>query len=160
MKVSRQLCAAMGWIMLALGAAGVILPLLPTTPFVLAAAGLFSHASPRTARWLEQHPLFGRSLRQWRQRGEISVPAKLWALGSMIAGFVVTVHFGQVGNLAGGALAVILLVVALFILTRPQPSSGTGTRGAYKSHGVDQITGVEPAPKDACAKAVPARVEG
>ena len=116
--------------MLALGAAGLILPLLPTTPFVLAAAWLFSHASPCTSRWLEQHPLFGRSLRNWRRRGEISAPAKLLAIGSMIGGFGITVHFGRVGSLAGSVLAAILLLVALFILTRPQPSSDTGSQGA------------------------------
>ena len=134
MKLPRQLYAATGWVMLALGAIGLFLPLLPTTPFVLAAAGLFSRASPRTADWLEQHPLFGRSLANWRRRGEIDVSAKLLAISSMVVGFGLTVHVGKIGNLVGGILATILLVAALFILTRPRPISHKG------SEDVDEVS--------------------
>ena len=56
---TRVLFAGLGWCAVALAAAGVVVPGLPTTVFVLAASYCFSRSSPRFARWLRTHPLFG-----------------------------------------------------------------------------------------------------
>ena len=109
-----------GWIMLGLGAVGVALPVLPTTPFLLAAAWLFSRSSPAMTAWLLNHPILGRPLRAWRDEGAISARAKLLAVGSMALGYVVTLRFEPVGHVAI-VLAAILLSVAAFIVTRPTP---------------------------------------
>lgn len=63
---------------LALGFLGMFLPLLPTTPFILLAAWAAARSSPRLLAWLEQHRLFGKMLRDWRQGGVVSRKAK-WA---------------------------------------------------------------------------------
>ena len=47
-----------------LAAAGVVLPLLPTTPFVILAAFFASKSSPAFARWLEDHPTFGPAIEE------------------------------------------------------------------------------------------------
>lgn len=73
---------------LALGLLGIFLPVLPTTPFVLLAAWAAARSSPRMLAWLEQHRLFGKMLRDWRQGGIVSRKAKWGATGVMSASAV------------------------------------------------------------------------
>ena len=74
-----------GMISLAVGAIGVFLPLLPTTPLVLVAAFAFANSSDRLHRWLLDHDLFGALIDDWRRHGAISRAAKVTSVLSMIA---------------------------------------------------------------------------
>jgi hypothetical protein len=51
-KVTRLFWLVLGFICVGLGAIGIVLPILPTTPFVLAAAGCFCKSSPKMYNWL------------------------------------------------------------------------------------------------------------
>ena len=58
-QTKKYLLIVTGWISLTLGVIGIVLPLLPTTPFVLLAAACFAKSSPRFHKWLLTHKFFG-----------------------------------------------------------------------------------------------------
>lgn len=66
--VSRIAWSGLAYGCIGLGAAGLVVPLLPTTPFLLVAAWAASKGSPRLARWLHHHPRLGPTLQAWREQ--------------------------------------------------------------------------------------------
>lgn len=82
----RAAWAGAGSASLLLGIAGIFLPLLPTTPFVLLAAFCFSRGSERVERWMLEHARFGPMVRDWRERRAVPRRAKQLATLMMTAG--------------------------------------------------------------------------
>ncbi|MBP1883838.1 uncharacterized membrane protein YbaN (DUF454 family) [Ensifer mexicanus] len=115
----RILCLCLGWLMVAFAVAGVFLPLLPTTPFLLLAAGLFARASPRLERWLLEHPVFGPSLRLWREKGAITARSKYTAVALIAASFGLFCLFSAPDAMLAAIVAAVMALPAAFILTRP-----------------------------------------
>ncbi|MEZ4401084.1 MAG: YbaN family protein [Kofleriaceae bacterium] len=91
----RWLYLALGWAFFALGVAGVFLPVLPATPFMLLALWGFSKSSPRLEAWLLAHRIFGPSLRHWNQHRVISWRAKAIAWTSMAASLAYLIGWRQ-----------------------------------------------------------------
>ncbi len=82
--LTRPLYLAAGWLSLAFGALGVVLPILPTVPFVILAAFCFARSSPRLETWLLANPTFGSHIIAWREHGAISRKGK-WAATAAFA---------------------------------------------------------------------------
>lgn len=116
----RHFWLALGWASLGLGALGVLLPLLPTTPFLLLAAYAFSRGSERLHAWLLNHRVFGPPTENWRRHRAISTGAKRTALAAMALILAISV-VADVPAWALAVQAVILTGVAIFLLTRPLP---------------------------------------
>lgn len=74
---------ALGFLFLAVAGIGLVLPLLPTTPFVLLAAACFAQSSERMHRWILANPTFGPMVRDWHDRRCVSCRVKWIAIGSM-----------------------------------------------------------------------------
>lgn len=117
----RLVLFALGWFFVALGVIGIFLPLLPTTPFMILAAGLFARSSPRFERWLLDHPRFGQPLMDWRKQGAISKRAKILAVLMMAISLGVMWFFSSAPLWVRIMTAIILAASATFVLTRPAP---------------------------------------
>lgn len=112
-----------GFLALATGLVGIVLPLLPTTPFILLATFCFARSSPRLHSWLAHHPRFGPAIRDWNRSGAIHPRAKRLAVIMMAGAFGLSLAMGlQAWALAVQALA--LGGAAAFVLSRPNPPEG------------------------------------
>ncbi|MEN1928954.1 YbaN family protein [Luteimonas sp. MJ250] len=70
---------------LGLGLLGVVLPGLPTVPFILLSAWAAAQGSERLHRWLLAHPRFGPMIRDWQEYGAVARRSKWMATGAMAA---------------------------------------------------------------------------
>lgn len=111
----------LGMLMVALGIIGALLPVMPTTIFMILAAGCFGRSSPRFERWLLEHPQFGPPLRLWREQGAMSKRAKAFACGGITLGFAMFWYFAHPSLLLWLAVAIGMGGCALYLLTRPLP---------------------------------------
>lgn len=115
----RSLWSGLGAVLLAVAAVGVVLPVLPTTPFVLLAAWAFAKGSPRLAARLESHRRFGPVLRAWRSHRVIPLHAKVIALAMMAATLLHLIAFSAAPAAGVAAAAGLMGMGALFILSCP-----------------------------------------
>lgn len=115
----RWLWFGLGWLFFALGAVGVFLPLLPTTPFMLLAVWAFSASSPRFHAWLLAHPTFGPPIRRWEQERIIPRWAKAVALGSMSASLAGVALLGNAPWYGLAAMLAVCAAAAAWILRFP-----------------------------------------
>jgi uncharacterized membrane protein YbaN (DUF454 family) len=90
-SVRGALLLVAGYLTSGLALAGVFLPLVPTTPFLLLAAACFARSSPRMHRWLLSNPVFGPTLAQWRREHAIPRSAKRKAYLVVVATFALSI---------------------------------------------------------------------
>jgi uncharacterized membrane protein YbaN (DUF454 family) len=91
--VVRALFFVAGLASLALGIAGIFLPVLPTTPLVLLAATCFARSYRPFHEWLVAHRLFGPLVREWHEHRSIPYRTKLLAIGMMAVALTVSIVF-------------------------------------------------------------------
>ncbi|GAA6209716.1 YbaN family protein [Cognatishimia sp. WU-CL00825] len=108
----------LGLIALAFGLIGVVLPLLPTVPFLLLAAFFFARSSERLHNWMLQHPQLGPPIIEWQERGAINPKAKRLATLSIVIVFGISLLIGLAVKLLL-IQAITLSCVLLFIWSRP-----------------------------------------
>jgi uncharacterized membrane protein YbaN (DUF454 family) len=118
----RLLFAMAGVLFVAVGTIGVILPLLPTTPFLLLAAYCFARSSPKLHNWLLNHRSFGPLISNWDQYGSIDRRSKCIAMIVILMTLGISVALG-VPWWALASQIVVLAIVSTFILTRPETTS-------------------------------------
>jgi len=114
----RLLWLASGFFALAFGGLGIVLPLLPTVPFLLLATFCFGKSSPRLHDWLVHHPVYGAHIRDWRARGAIHPNAKRLATFSALVTLGISLVLGV------GTTILLVQIIALsgmlvFIWSRP-----------------------------------------
>jgi len=105
----RWLYFVLGCAFFAIGVAGIILPAVPATPFMLLALWGWSRSSPRLEAWLLAHRVFGPTLQAWRAHRVISRRAKAIAWTSMAASLIYLIAWKHA---AWWILAIVIAVMA------------------------------------------------
>jgi uncharacterized membrane protein YbaN (DUF454 family) len=115
----RGLLWLAGSVSLALGVLGIVLPGLPTTPFVLLAAACYARASPRLHAALLQHRLTGPMLRDWEAHRSLTRRTKAVAVGAMLLMVGVSAWTWQGTAAAQLGVALLGLVGTVVVLRIP-----------------------------------------
>lgn len=113
----RVLLIAFGWLFVGLAFLGALLPVLPTTPFLLLACGCFARSSPAANRWLLRSPLFGPLLLDWQRHRGVRPHVKWTAIVTILAAGTASIAWG---GLSGPLLVpvVALLAIGLTVVLR------------------------------------------
>ncbi|MDP2561848.1 YbaN family protein [Psychrobium sp. 1_MG-2023] len=127
-KFKKYSLITIGVTSVALGVIGIILPLLPTTPFLLLSAACFAKSSDRFYQWLITHPWFGEYIENYRSGRGIPMKVKistiflLWlSIGSSVI-FFVSFFWAKV------MLIIIATCVSYYLLSRPTLDKKTATK--------------------------------
>lgn len=112
--------AALAYTCLGLAVAGVVLPGLPTVPFLLVAAWAASRGSDRLSTWIDEHRHFGPLLRDWREQRAIPRRAKLTGVALLVLSWTLILLRSDVPWLIV-ATGLFFAAMAVFLLSRPEP---------------------------------------
>jgi len=113
----KALLLLLGFLFVGIAAIGVVLPGLPTTPFLLLAAACFARSSERFYAWLLGNRIFGPMIRDWRETRSMSRRSKAIALASIVVVGGASVVFVIEHNVLKAVVAALLLC-PIFIVSR------------------------------------------
>jgi uncharacterized membrane protein YbaN (DUF454 family) len=118
-RPSRWAWLALAYVCVAVGLAGVVIPVLPTTPFILLAAFAADRGSPRLHAWLMRHRVFGPAITDWRASRAVRRGPKVAATAVMGLSAVVLALTAPMPVAVGTGL--LMACVAVWLWTRPEP---------------------------------------
>jgi len=118
--MNRLLWRGLAIVSLILGLIGVILPGLPTVPFLLLAAWAGGRGWPALEAWLLNHPRHGADIRRWREHGAVPRRAK-WAASAMMVFSTFVIALAPVPLWLKVAVPASMLVVAAWLWRQPEP---------------------------------------
>ena len=115
--LQNHLFVVFGWLFMVLGVIGVILPILPTTPFLIVALAFFSKSSPRFHQMLLNNAWFGPILKQWEDKQTLSRQTKQKAFFFIIITFSISAAIFD-NKIQLQLLLVGIAIVLLFFIWR------------------------------------------
>ncbi len=118
-RVSKDIFMFFGGLSLALGFLGMLLPVLPTTPFLILSAYFFSRCSKRAHSWILSRPYFGKIIKDWENYGVIRKKAKIQAVLAILLFFTYSIIFTELAFVFKFSLCLIGPAIIYFIISRP-----------------------------------------
>lgn len=118
--VIRWLYISGACLCIGLGTLGIVVPGLPTTPFLLLAAWAAARSSPRLHAWLFNHRWFGPPLRNWEKEHAIATRVKWFAVSLLVVSWFVLTWQTE-GLLVPIVTGTLFITVSTFLITRPVP---------------------------------------
>ena len=115
-NVIKILLVTAGFVSIILGVIGIIVPLLPTTPFLLLSAACFFRGSDRLYHWLIKHKTLGRNIRNYREHKAISLKTKFVSISLLWITMLYSIVFIVNSIYIRILLAIILITVTVHIL--------------------------------------------
>src|SRR3954469_13058110 len=125
----RWLLQGLAVVSLVMAVVGIVLPVMPTVPFLVVAAWAASRSSPRLHAWLLAHKRFGPYLRDWSEAGVVPRRAKWFStamMGGSAASMPVFIPAEWAAIMAVPAAG--MLVVLVWLWRRPERRSEAGRR--------------------------------
>ena len=107
-NLKKRLLMSAGLLSVGLGADGIFIPVLPTTPFLLLAAACFMRSSDRLHEWILTNRWFGPYIRNYREHKAITKRTKVVTLVLLWG----TIGYTAFGVVSSWALRGLLLVIA------------------------------------------------
>lgn len=120
----RTVLFVLGSLFVALGIAGIFLPVLPTTPFMLLAAACYARASKRFYNWLLNNRTFGPTILEWRRYRSIPYRVKWTAIVLMAVTVSISIFFfipAPALQIALGIFGILLGAYLYHIPSRDRP---------------------------------------
>jgi len=108
----------MAWISFVLGIIGAFIPILPTTPFLILSAFLFSKSSPRFHKWILSLPIAGDGIRDWQNNRVIRPRAKILCTTMIILSVTFLVLSEKIPLMVKVPVIILLNSVWCFVITR------------------------------------------
>lgn len=118
-KISRFFFIILGTIFVGWGVAGIFLPLVPTTPFLLLAAACYARGSVRFYNWLLNNKYLGSYIKDWRTGRGIPLHAKIITCLLIAVAFGYSIIFVVHSPIFEVALILLAIGMSLYIVTRP-----------------------------------------
>jgi uncharacterized membrane protein YbaN (DUF454 family) len=115
----RWIYFGLGWVFFGLGVLGIVLPLVPTTPFMLLAAWGFSRSSRRFEHWLLEHRWFGAGVKRWRAHRVVPTRVKWVSYSTMLVTFALSLASGRLSWWALAGQAALMGYGAWFLARLP-----------------------------------------
>lgn len=112
--------AALAYLCIALAIVGIVLPGLPTVPFLLVAAWAAARGSDRLSAWIDEHRHFGPLLRDWREQRAIPRRAKFTGVGLLFLSWGLIVWRTD-GPWVPVLIGLLFTAVGTFLVSRPEP---------------------------------------
>src|SRR6056297_1088081 len=103
------------------GALGLLLPLLPTTPFILVALWASARGAPEWHQRILTHPRFGPPVEAWQTQRAVSARSK-WLACCMMGASWLGLWMSGAQPPVLIALAIVFTTVSGYLVSRPQPS--------------------------------------
>ena len=136
--IPRWAYLVFAWAMLALGVIGIVLPGLPTTPFILLAAWGAARGSQRLHDWMQTHRLFGPMIRDWEASGAVSRRAKWAATITMLVCAVVMFLTAPKWWMAATGTG-IMAITGTWLWLRPEPNAERASCASSDGRGPRQL---------------------
>ena len=114
----KPLLFVLAWISFILGVIGAFLPILPTTPFLILSAYLFSKSSPKFHAWILTLPMAGEAIREWRDERVIRPRAKILCSVMLLISLFMIWQVAKVHLIIRLIASLIMISVGIFVVTR------------------------------------------
>jgi uncharacterized membrane protein YbaN (DUF454 family) len=118
-RLVRAMFVVLGTLFVVLGIIGIVVPVLPTTPFLLLAAACFARGSQRCYEWLLANPASGPLIREWQQHRAIPWRTKIYAIALMSATLAASIVFFVEAVWLKALLAATGVALALWLANVP-----------------------------------------
>ncbi len=113
--MKKKLFILLGFISILCGLFGILIPILPTTPFLLLAAYLFAKSSPNFYNWLINSRLFGPYIRNYREKRGMTLIHKVLVLILLWSVIITTMIYGTEHIWVRILLAIVAIAVSTHI---------------------------------------------